>query len=33
LAPAAKVTVKQDAFVVEDYGSERLALAGVKKVK
>jgi hypothetical protein len=32
-APAAKVTVKQDAFVVEDYGSDRLALAGVKKVK
>jgi hypothetical protein len=33
LAPAAKVTVKQGAFVVEDYGAERVALAAVKKVK
>jgi len=33
LAPAAKITVKQGAFVVEDYSSELVRLAGVKKVK
>jgi hypothetical protein len=33
LAPAAKVTVKGSAFVVEDYASELVRLAGVKKVK
>jgi hypothetical protein len=33
LAPAAKVTVKGGAFVVEDYASELVRLAGVKKVK
>jgi hypothetical protein len=33
LAPAAKVTVKGSAFVVEDYASEVVWLAGVKKVK
>jgi len=29
LAPAAKITVKQDAFVVEDYGAERVELKDV----
>lgn len=29
LAPAAKITVKQDAFVVEDYGTERVELKDV----
>jgi hypothetical protein len=33
LAPAAKVTVKQEVFVVEDYGSELVRLTAVKKVK
>jgi hypothetical protein len=33
LAPAAKVTLKGSAFVVEDYASEVVRLAGVKKVK
>lgn len=33
LAPAAKVTVKDGAFVVEDYGSELVRLTGVSKVK
>jgi hypothetical protein len=33
LAPAAKVTVSGSAFVVEDYASELVRLAGVKKVK
>ncbi len=33
LAPAAKVTVKQDVFVVEDYGAELVRLTAVKKVK
>jgi hypothetical protein len=33
LAPAAKVTLKQDAFVVEDYASEVVRLTGVTKVK
>jgi len=33
LAPAAKVTVKQDVFVVEDYASELVRLTAVKKVK
>jgi hypothetical protein len=33
LAPAAKVTVKGGAFVVEDYASELVRLAGVKTVK
>jgi hypothetical protein len=33
LAPAAKITVKGSAFVVEDYASELVRLAGVKKVK
>jgi hypothetical protein len=33
LAPAAKVTVNGSAFVVEDYASELIRLAGVKKVK
>ena len=32
-APAAKVTVKQGVFVVEDYGSEMVRLTDVKKVK
>jgi hypothetical protein len=31
LAPAAKITVKGDAFVVEDYGSERVELKDVAK--
>jgi hypothetical protein len=33
LAPAAKVTVKDGAFVVEDYGAELVRLTGVTKVK
>jgi len=33
IAPAAKVTVKQGVFVVEDYASEMVRLTGVKKVK
>ena len=33
LAPAAKVTVKEGVFVVEDYGSELVRLTAVKKVK
>ena len=33
VAPAAKVTVSGSAFVVEDYASELVRLAGVKKVK
>jgi hypothetical protein len=33
LSPAAKVTVKQGVFVVEDYTSELLQLTGVTKVK
>jgi hypothetical protein len=33
LAPAAKVTVKQGVFVVEDYAQELVRLTGVKKVK
>jgi hypothetical protein len=31
LAPAAKVTVKQGVFVVDDYGSELVRLTGVKR--
>jgi hypothetical protein len=33
LAPAAKITLNGSAFVVEDYASEFVRLAGVKKVK
>ena len=33
LSPAAKVTVKQGVFVVEDYASELIRLTDVKKVK
>ena len=33
LAPAAKITLKQDAFVVEDYGAERVELKDVAKAK
>jgi hypothetical protein len=33
LAPAAKITVKQGVFVVEDYASEHVQLTGVSKVK
>jgi hypothetical protein len=33
LAPAAKVTLKEGVFVVEDYASELVRLTGVKKVK
>jgi putative intracellular protease/amidase len=33
LAPAAKVTVKNGAFVVDDYGSEVVRLTDVKKTK
>lgn len=33
LAPAAKITVKGGAFVVEDYGSELVRLTAVKPVK
>jgi hypothetical protein len=33
LAPAAKVTVKEGVFVVEDYASELVRLSGVRKVK
>jgi hypothetical protein len=32
-APAAKITVKQDAFVVEDYSSELVRLTDIRKVK
>lgn len=31
LAPAAKITLKGDAFVVEDYGAERVELTNVAK--
>lgn len=31
LAPAAKVTVKQGVFVVDDYGAELIRLTGVKR--
>ena len=33
LAPAAKITLKGSAFVVQDYASDLVRLAGVKKVK
>ena len=33
LAPAAKISVNQGAFVVSDYSSELVRLTGVKKVK
>jgi hypothetical protein len=33
LAPAAKITLNGNAFVVEDYASELVRLAGVKRVK
>jgi hypothetical protein len=33
LAPAAKVTVKNGVFVVDDYGAELVRLTAVKKVK
>ena len=33
LAPAAKITLKQGAFVVDDYAQELVRLTGVKKVK
>jgi hypothetical protein len=33
MTPAAKVSVKQDVFVVEDYGSEPIQLTDVRKVK
>ena len=33
LCPAAKITVKQGAFIVADYGSELVRLTNVKKVK
>ena len=33
IAPAAKVTVKQGVFVVDDYSAEFIKLAGVKKAK
>jgi hypothetical protein len=33
ISPAAKVTVKQGAFVVDDYASELVRLTGVSKVK
>jgi hypothetical protein len=33
LAPAAKVTVKDGVFVVEDYASELVRLTGISKVK
>ena len=32
-APAAKVTVKNGAFVVEDYASELVKLTDIKKAK
>jgi len=32
-APAARITIKQGAFVVEDYGSELIRLASVKLAK
>jgi hypothetical protein len=33
LSPAAKITVKQGAFTVDDYASELVRLTDVKKVK
>jgi hypothetical protein len=33
LAPAARIQVRQGAFVVDDYGAESIRLTGVKKVK
>ncbi|HEY7440876.1 MAG TPA: hypothetical protein VH702_09960 [Vicinamibacterales bacterium] len=33
LAPAAKVTLNEGAFVVQDYGSEAVQLTGVRKTK
>ena len=33
LAPAAKIKLNQDAFVVEDYGAEVVRLTAVKKTK
>ena len=33
LAPAARITIKQDIFVVEDYASELVRLTAVKKAK
>ena len=33
LAPAAKVTIKQGVFVVQDYAAEVVRLTDVKKVK
>lgn len=33
IAPAAKITTKQGAFVVEDYGVEVVRLTAVKKTK
>ena len=33
IAPAARVTVKQGVFVVDDYSAEFIKLAGVKKTK
>jgi hypothetical protein len=33
LSPAAKVTVKEGAFVVEDYAAELVRLTGITKVK
>ena len=33
LAPAAKLKLNQDAFVVEDYGAEVVRLTAVKKTK
>jgi hypothetical protein len=33
LAPAAKVTLNQGAFVVQDYGSDVIQLTTVRKVK
>jgi hypothetical protein len=33
LSPAARITVKQGAFVVDDYASEQVRLVDVKKVK
>jgi hypothetical protein len=33
LAPAAKVSVRQGAFVVDDYASEAIRLIDVKKIE
>jgi hypothetical protein len=33
LAPAAKVTLNEGAFVVQDYGAEAVQLTGVRKTK